>query len=151
VPDNDRATRIQAGRLVAGETDQHRIVERLVAWVSTEVAATPNPGLPNPRRALRTRQGDASDRAILFVALARAAGLEARPVAGIVAQAGGWGRHAWAEVKLGGWVPADPSFGMFPAGAGYVRLGAGAPADPLFLVPLAASLAPERLTRQKTP
>lgn len=150
VPSNDRAMRIQAERIVAGETDQRRIVERLVAWVSTEVVAAPNPGLPNPRRALRTRQGDASDRAILLVALARAAGVEARPVAGIVAQAGGWGRHAWAEVKLGGWVPVDPSFGTFPAGAGYVRLGAGAPADPLYLVPLAASLAPERLTRQKT-
>ena len=103
-----------------------------------------------PGERLRTRKGDASERAILFVALARSAGLEARPVAGIVAQERGWARHAWAEVKLGGWVPVDPTFGTFPAGAGYVRLVAGAPADPLYLVPLAASLEPERLTRQKT-
>jgi len=150
VPGDDRAVRIQAERIVAGESDPRRMTERLLAWVATEVATAPNPGFPNARRALRTRKGDASDRAILFVALARAAGLEARPVAGIVAQERGWGRHAWAEVKLGGWVPADPSFGTFPAGAGYVRLVAGAPADPLNLVPLAASLAPERLTRQKT-
>ncbi len=150
VPNNDRAVRIQAEQVIKGETDQRRIAERLLNWVSAEVTTAVNPGIPNPRRALRTRKGDASDRAILFVALARAAGLEARPVAGIVAQERGWSRHAWAEVKLGGWVPADPSFGTFPAGAGYVRLIAGAPADPLYLVPLAASLAPERLTRQKT-
>jgi transglutaminase-like putative cysteine protease len=150
VPGNDRAVRIQAERIIAGEADPRRITERLLAWVATEVTAAPNPGFPNARRALRTRRGDASDRAILFVALARAAGLKARPVAGIVAQERGWNRHAWAEVKLGGWVPADPTFGTFPAGAGYVRLVAGAPADPLYLVPLAASLAPERLTRQKT-
>jgi transglutaminase-like putative cysteine protease len=150
VPGSDRAVRIQAGRVIGGETDQRRMAERLLAWVATEVAPAPNLGLPNARRALRTRKGDVSDRAILFVALARAAGLEARPVAGIVAQERGWARHAWAEVKLGGWVPADPTFGTFPAGAGYVRLLAGAPADPLYLVPLTASLAPERLTRQKT-
>jgi hypothetical protein len=150
VPNSDRAVRIQAARVINGDTDQRRMAERLLTWVSTEVAPATNPGIPNPRRALRTRKGDASDRAILFVALARSAGLEARPVAGIVAQERGWARHAWAEVKLGGWVPADPTFGTFPAGAGYVRLGAGPPADPLYLVPLAASLEPERLTRQKT-
>jgi hypothetical protein len=150
VPGNDNAVRIQAERIVAGEPDQRRRVERLASWVATEVASAPNPGIPNGRRALRTRKGDASDRAILFVALARSVGLEARPVAGIVAQDRGWARHAWAEVKLGGWVPVDPTFGTFPAGAGYVRLVAGAPADPLHLVPLAASLSPERLTRQKT-
>jgi hypothetical protein len=150
VPGNDHAVRIQAERILAGETDQRRKVERLAAWVATEVKPAPNPTIPNSRRALRTRKGDISDRAILFVALARSVGLEARPVAGIVAQERGWGRHAWAEVKLGGWVPADPTFGTFPAGAGYARLLADAPADPLYLVPLTASLAPERLTRQKT-
>ena len=150
MPNNDRAVRIQTERVISGETDQRRITERLLGWVSTEVTAAPNPGIPNARRALRIRKGDASDRAILFVAMARSAGLEARPVAGIVAQERGWARHAWAEVKLGGWVPVDPSFGTFPAGAGYVRLATGAPADPLYLVPLAAVLEPERLTRQKT-
>lgn len=150
VPNNDRAVRIQADRILGGETDPRRKAARLLEWVSTEVATAVNPGIPNPRRALRTRKGDASDRAILFVALARSAGLEARPVAGIVAQERGWARHAWAEVKLGGWVPADPTFGTFPAGAGYVRLVADGPADPLYLVPLAALLDPERLTRQKT-
>lgn len=150
VPVNDRAIRIQAERIINGETDQRRIADKLLAWVSTEVTGSVNPGIPNARRALRIRKGDASDRAILFVAMARSAGLEARPVAGIVAQERGWARHAWAEVKLGGWVPADPTFGTFPAGAGYVRLVDGAPADPLYLVPLAAVLEPERLTRQKT-
>jgi hypothetical protein len=150
VPGGDRAVRLQAERIVAGESDPRRMTERLLAWIASEVNPAPNPGYSNARRALRTRRGDASDRAILFVALARAAGLEARPVAGIVAQERGWNRHAWAEVKLGDWVPADPAFGTFPAGAAYIRLVAGAPADPLYLVPLAASLAPERLTRQKT-
>ncbi len=150
VPNSDRAVRTLAERVINGETDQRRIAERLLTWVATEVSNAVNPGIPNARRALRTRKGDASERAILFVALARSAGLKARPVAGIVAQERGWARHAWAEVELGGWVPADPTFGTFPAGAGYVRLVAGAPADPLYLVPLAASLEPERLTRLKT-
>ena len=150
VPITDRAVQALAARVSMGETDQRRVAERLLAWVATEVTSAPNSGPANARRTLRTRRGDPSDRAALFTAMARSTGLAARPVAGIVAQERGWARHAWAEVKVGEWFPVDPTFGTFPAGAGYVRLVAGAPADPLYLVPLAASLAPERLTRQKT-
>jgi transglutaminase-like putative cysteine protease len=150
VPSRDRAIVALATRVRGDESDPRRVADRLLAWVSAEIAPGGEPGAPSARRALRTRRGDASDRALLFVALARASGLAARPVAGIVAQEPGWARHAWAEVKLADWVPVDPTFGTFPAGAGYVRLLAGAPGDPLHVVPLAASLAPDRLTRQKT-
>lgn len=150
VPGRDRAMATMAQRIAAGATDQRQLAERLLAWVATEIAPAAESPFPGARHALRTRAGDASDRALLFCALAQAAGLEARPVAGLVAQEHGWARHAWAEVRLGDWVPVDPTFGTFPAGAGHARLLSGAPADPLYLTPLAALLAPERLTRQKT-
>ena len=150
VPGRDRAMAVMAQRIAAGATDRRTVAERLLEWVSTEIAPAAESAFPSARHALRTRAGDASDRALLFCALAQAAGLEARPVAGLVAQEHGWARHAWAEVRLGDWVPVDPTFGTFPAGAGHARLLSGAPADPLYLTPLAALLAPERLTRQKT-
>lgn len=135
-----------AAAVVGSERDPRRVTERLVRWVGSAVAAGPGFGPANPLRALRQRRGGPSDRAALLVELARRRGLEARPVAGLVAvSGGGWARHAWAEIRLGEWVPADPSFGTFPAGAGYVRLLQDVAADPLYLVPLAAWLDPRRV------
>ncbi len=140
-----------ARQIVGNETDGRRAAERLLSWVHSQVAGTPDTGLADAREAWRERRGGPSARAALFVALARGAGLESRPVSGLVTvKGGGWARHAWAEVKLEDWVPVDPTFGTFPAGAGYVRLLPGAPADPLHLVPLAASLDPASLSSQRT-
>ena len=140
-----------ARQLVGTESDQRKAAERLLSWVHNQVAATPDTGPVDAREAWRERRAGPSSRAALYVALARAAGLESRPVSGLVAvRGGGWARHAWAEVKLEDWVPVDPTFGTFPAGAGYVRLLPGAPADPLYLVPLAASLDPASLSSQRT-
>lgn len=135
-----------AAALVGTQPDPRQRAERLVRWTRSTVAPGPDFGPADALRALRQRRGGPSDRAAVVVALARAAGLEARPVAGLVAvSGGGWARHAWVEIHLGEWVPADPTFGTFPAGAGYMRLMQDVPADPLYLVPLAAWLAPERL------
>lgn len=140
-----------ARQIVGTETDRRKAAEKLLAWVHSQVAAAPDTGPVDPLEAWRQRRAGASGRAALFVALARGAGLESRPVSGLVTlRNGGWARHAWAEVKLDDWVPVDPSFGTFPAGAGYVRLLPGAPADPLYLVPLAASLDPAQLSSQRT-
>jgi len=137
---------VVAERLVGSERDPRRRAAQLARWTRTTILAGPDFGPTDPLRALRQRRGGASDRAAVLVALARAAGLEARPVAGLVAvSGGGWARHAWVEIHLDGWVPADPTFGTFPAGAGYMRLLQDVPADPLYLVPLAAWLDPHRL------
>jgi hypothetical protein len=145
----DRVMRAPATTIVGGDTSKAVAAERLVRWVNREIALAPSAPVASPAGALQTRRGDVAEKAALFVALARAAGLEARLVAGLVAQDHAWEQHTWAEVKLGSWVPADPTFGTFPAGAAYVRLTVGDPADPLYLLPLAVWLAPERLTRQK--
>lgn len=135
-----------AERLVGSERDPRRRAGQLVRFTRATILPGPDFGPTDPLRALRQRRGGASDRAAVLVALARAAGLEARMVAGLVAvSGGGWARHAWVEIHLDEWVPADPTFGTFPAGAGYMRLMQDVPADPLYLVPLAAWLDPHRL------
>jgi transglutaminase-like putative cysteine protease len=137
---------ILAARIRGSSTDPAQVIDRLVRWVRTTVAAAPDSGPADPLRALRQRRGGPSDRAALLVQLARASGLEARTAGGLVALSGGrWARHAWAEVRLGDWVPVDPTFGTFPAGGGYLRLMQDVPADPLYLVPLAALLEPQRV------
>ena len=151
VPTSDRAVRTQAERVINGETDQRRIAERLLTWVATEVTNAVNPGIPNARRALRTRKGDASERAILFVALARSAGLEARPVAGIVAQERGLGPSCVGGSEAGrlGSGRSRPSARSLPGRDMFDWSPAPRPI-PFTSYRSRQSLEPERLTRLKT-
>src|SRR2546421_10446608 len=73
---------------------------------------------------------------ILYVALARAAGLPARTAAGLVPVDGRFYYHAWAEVYLGDWVAVDPMLDEFPAGAAHVRFSIGGLAQQAELVRL---------------
>ncbi len=70
--------------------------------------------------------GDARDHARLFVALARARGIPAREVYGLVYlgdEALAFGGHAWVEVVLDGrWVPVDPTWVQMPVDATHVAL-----------------------------
>lgn len=71
------------------------------------------------------KRGDCTEHAALFVAMARAAGIPAREVSGLmwVERLGAFGGHAWAEVALDGrWVAVDPTFGQLPADATHLRL-----------------------------
>ncbi|MCP4249619.1 MAG: transglutaminase domain-containing protein, partial [bacterium] len=60
----------------------------------------------------KNRYGECCDYSALFVALCRAAGVPARPVAGLWAQ-GPEKWHVWAEFMLPGgeWIPVDPQIG----------------------------------------
>ncbi|NOS99342.1 MAG: transglutaminase domain-containing protein [Phycisphaerales bacterium] len=73
--------------------------------------ASPSPGM-GARRCLKEGKADCGWYAALFVALCRAGGIPARPVAGCWATGdNNW--HCWAEFLLPGvgWVPADPTVG----------------------------------------
>ncbi len=68
--------------------------------------------LPSARHALESRVANPESRALLLVALARAAGLPARRIGGLVFQTGDFLPHHWVEVWLGpeeGWTPFDPT------------------------------------------
>jgi len=152
VPGADPTLRALATRLSAGETEPTRLVTRLARWTAQRLEAIDETDLPDARRALLQRRSGAASRAAVFTALARASGIAARPVAGLVADGGTWRRHSWAEAWLDGrWVPVDPFLGVAPASAAYVRLVEDAPADPMTLLPLAARLAPSAPTRPLNP
>lgn len=68
--------------------------------------------LPSARYALESGVGNPESKALLLVALARAAGLPARRVGGLLFQDGDFRPHHWVEVWLGakeGWTPFDPT------------------------------------------
>jgi hypothetical protein len=121
----DPRLQAQARLIIGREQDPARAARRLAEWVRAHVARRSTAAVPSAVRVLETRVGDCNEHAVLFVALARAAGLPARTVAGLVPVNGRFYYHAWAEVYLGDWVAVDPMLDEFPAGAAHVRFSIG--------------------------
>jgi len=70
--------------------------------------------------ALETKNADAFTAAVLFTALARAAGIPCIPVSGVLIDRNGQTqRHYWAEFWINefGWIPVDPAMGSGKVGA----------------------------------
>jgi transglutaminase-like putative cysteine protease len=89
---------------------------------------------------LASGKGDCTEHALLFTALARAAGVPARPVYGLVYTRYGDGQdalywHAWVEVRSGEeWIALDPTFGQEVADATHLALGRSAQVDAVALL-----------------
>jgi transglutaminase-like putative cysteine protease len=89
---------------------------------------------------LAAGKGDCTEHSILFVALARALGIPARTVHGLVyaryddgVPALYW--HAWAEVQSANeWIAIDPTFGQAVADATHLALGGGTQVDTVGLL-----------------
>src|SRR5439155_17914290 len=109
--------RAHARAIVGREGDPARAGELLLRWVADHVDKTVAVRLPSAVQVLARRRGDCNEHTVLYVALARAAGLPARPVAGLLLVDGRFYYHAWAEIYLGDWVAVDPTFGQLPADA----------------------------------
>jgi len=134
--------RIQAqARLIVGrDRNPVRVAMRLAHWTATTVDDAVSVAGPGAVQVLGRRVGDSNEHTVLFVALARALGLPARPVAGLLYVRGRFYYHAWAEVYLDEWVAVDPTFDQFPADAAHLRFTIGGLARPMELVRLLGSL-----------
>jgi transglutaminase-like putative cysteine protease len=89
---------------------------------------------------LTAGQGDCTEHTVLTVALARALGIPARQVHGLVYARYGDGQdalywHAWPEIRSAGeWIPLDPTFGQAVADATHIALGSGSQVDTVGLL-----------------
>ncbi len=85
-------------------------------------------------------KGDCTEHALLFTALARAAGIPARQVHGLVYAryddgVDGLYWHAWVEVRSGTeWIAVDPTFDQEVADATHIVLGRGPQVDTVGLL-----------------
>jgi hypothetical protein len=116
---------LQAANIVRGDLNAPVVTRRLNAWVHDSIRPRISFGMPTAQQILQTRSGDCNELAQVFVALARARGLNARPVTGLLYVDGKFYYHAWAEVLLKDWVPVDPMLNQMPADAAHVRLMQG--------------------------
>lgn len=79
--------------------------------------------------ALASKEGDCTEHAVLFSALAKIAGIPTRLVTGLVYVGGPenvFGYHEWVEIWSGEeWLAMDPTFGQDIADATHIKLHAG--------------------------
>lgn len=141
----DVRIRTLARQIAGDERDPAKVAQLLARWVTQNIKPAPAAGLASALNVLGARRGDCNERTVLYVALARAAGIPARPVAGLLAARGRFYYHAWPEVYLGDWVPVDPTLGQFPADAAHLRFAIGGFARQLELVRLIGKLRLEAL------
>ncbi len=117
------AERIQrlARKIVGHEREAALAARRLMEWVYRNLEKRPTVSLPSALEVLDEGAGDCNEHAALMAALARAVGLPARVVVGVVYMDDGFYYHAWNEVWEGAWVSLDPVMGQFPADVTHVK------------------------------
>jgi transglutaminase-like putative cysteine protease len=114
-----------AARILQGERRPEAMARRLTEWVRRTITLQERTSRGSAGRVLAGRRGTRQERVTLLVALARAAGLDARPVWGLVPIAGRWELRPWAEIRAGTWLPADPGLAGMEGLPSRVRLATG--------------------------
>ena len=110
-----------AEKFLRGETDAFKAAQRIRRWVYDSVAKVPTVSIPNALEVLQTRKGDCNEHTVLFNALARAVGIPAKTVVGVVYLRGAFYYHAWSEVWLGQWLSVDSVLNQFPADVTHIK------------------------------
>lgn len=125
----DREGVIQIARdAVKNQTDAALVALELSHWVNSQFKYTQGGTSGTADLLLSRKTGDCSEFAMVFVLLARALGIPAREVTGIVLagdQPTQFGYHAWVQVFLPerGWVDVDPTWNHSPVDATHIALG----------------------------
>lgn len=115
----------KAREIVGGEQNALRASDRIVRWVHANLTKRFSASFSNALDVLKTGGGDCTEHSVLYVALARAAGLPAREVSGIVYSDDGFYYHQWAEAYVGKWIAVDPTFGQVQADATHIKFASG--------------------------
>lgn len=117
----------RARQIVGAEKNIVKAAEKLRRTVQSTVKTDGSMGILRPASdVLASPTGVCRDHAILLAALARAAGIPARPVGGLVLSRGSFFYHAWAEVWTGkGWLALDSTLPPPVVDAGHIKLTQG--------------------------
>src|SRR4029077_11224122 len=113
--------RALAQSIIAGETNGYKATLLIKDWVYNKIAKEPTVSIPNALEVLQSKKGDCNEHTVLFNALARAAGIPAKTVVGVVYLRGAFYYHAWSEVWLGDWTSLHTVRDQFPADVTHVK------------------------------
>ena len=120
------AIRAKTEEILDGEINSWRAAEKLCQWVHTAITEKKmSGGFGSSLTALESLSGDCTEHTVLFIALARAAGIPARICSGITFAKDAFYYHFWPEVYVGKWIQMDPTLGQTIADANHIQLGGG--------------------------
>jgi hypothetical protein len=140
VQSDDPALIAKSKEIVGDETDAAKISEKLCYWVKDNVRTVYSAQLTNAVEVLKRLEGDCTEHSILFIGLARAAGLPAREVAGLIytdtGGPAGFYFHQWAKVWVGKWIDVDPTFNQPTADVTHIKLSEGDLLEQSRLIPV---------------
>lgn len=129
----------RAKKVVGVETDAFKAASQLCHWVHENMRSTYSARMSNTLEVLENLEGDCTEHSVLFIGLARAAGIPAREVAGLVYAEGpqpGFYFHQWAKVWVGEWVDVDPTFDQPLVDVTHIKLSEGDLFEQIKLIPL---------------
>lgn len=138
----------RAREIVGGETNAYKASALICDWVYRNVRNTYSARLTNALEVLDSLEGDCTEHSILFIGLARAVGLPAREVAGLIYveyPRPGFYFHQWAKVWIGDWIDVDPTFNQPLADVTHIKLAEGDHYQQTRLIPVIGNLAVEVL------
>jgi transglutaminase-like putative cysteine protease len=115
-----------AAKIVGQEKSAYKAAVKIRKWVSENMKPQADMGIPRPSvDVLKVKVGVCRDYAVLYGALARAAGIPTKIVAGIVYMDGHFYYHAWAESYVGEWAPFDATIDSDFVDATHIKLTEG--------------------------
>lgn len=118
----------EAAAEIAGSagTDWEKAV-RINDWLYEHIAKRNVLSVPSALTVLEAKEGDCNEHAVLFAALARAAGVPTRIAIGLAwsPTMKAFGYHAWPEVYTGRWIAMDPTFGEHTVSPTHIKLFTG--------------------------
>jgi hypothetical protein len=133
----------KAKEIVGDEVGAAAVSSALCSWVFSNVQSTFSARLTNSLEVLENLEGDCTEHSVLFIGLARAAGLPAREVAGLIYVDGiqpGFYFHQWAKVWIGKWIDVDPTFNQPLADVTHIKLAEGDLLSQAKLLPVVGQL-----------
>lgn len=124
IQSNDPAIRAAADSAVGRETDPWRRAVLLERFTANRIRRKDTRVLfGSAARTLATGEGDCTEHALLLAALARAQGIPARVVAGLVALGSAMEYHLWTEVAIRSrWIGIDAALDRAPVDGRYLPL-----------------------------
>ena len=117
---------VKVKEILDGEVNSWRASEKLCQWVYESIKdKTISAGFGSSLKTLELLTGDCTEHTVLFIALARAAGIPSRICSGIVFSKDAFYYHFWPEVYVDQWVQMDPTLGQVIADANHIQLWGG--------------------------
>ncbi len=137
-PQSNRILRIVRG--ITPQPNNYQKIQSLVNFVSEYIKDETEIRNLSVDEILDSPRGDCTEHALLFVTLARAAGLPAREVSGLLYlgdEKQKYSAHVWAEVEIDGdWLSVDPTWRKIGLDPGYIRIYGEAAANTTTLLAL---------------